>query len=75
MEEGMIDMRKLAPIVVAVFVLSFIAAALDRQPTADYHSRREALAKKVGGIVVLVAPLERMDAVYGFRQAGCGLPG
>ena len=61
-------MRKLAPIVVAVFVLSFIAAALDRQPTADYHARREAVAKKVGGIVVLVAPLERMDAVYGFRQ-------
>lgn len=61
-------MRKLVLPVVIVVVLSFWGAALDRQPVADYHSRREALAKKVGGLVVLVAPLERMDAVYGFRQ-------
>ena len=43
-------------------------AALDRQPNADYHARREALAKKAGGVVVLFAPLEAGDAVYGFRQ-------
>jgi Xaa-Pro aminopeptidase len=61
-------MRKLALPFVIVVVLSFCGAALDRQPVADYHARREALAKKVGGLVVLVAPLERMDAVYGFRQ-------
>jgi Xaa-Pro aminopeptidase len=61
-------MRKLALPFVIVVVLSFCGAALDRQPGADYHSRREALVKKVGGLVVLVAPLERMDAVYGFRQ-------
>jgi Xaa-Pro aminopeptidase len=61
-------MRKLALPFVIVVVLSFCGAALDRQPGADYHSRREALVKKVGGLVVLVAPLEPMDAVYGFRQ-------
>ncbi len=43
-------------------------SALDRQPGADYHARREALAKKAGGVVVLLAPLEGMDAVYEFRQ-------
>lgn len=42
--------------------------ALERQPNADYHARREALAKKAGGVVVLFAPLEAGDAVYGFRQ-------
>jgi Xaa-Pro aminopeptidase len=61
-------MRKLVVFLGAVVVLSVAGAALDRQLVADYHARREALAKKVGGLVVLVAPLERMDAVYGFRQ-------
>ena len=61
-------MRKILLLVVAVVVWSLGSAALDRQPSADYHARREVLAKKVGGTVVLVAPIERMDAVYGFRQ-------
>jgi Xaa-Pro aminopeptidase len=61
-------MRKPVLFLGAVVLLSCVSAALDRQPAADYHARREALAKKVGGLVVLVAPLERMDAVYGFRQ-------
>jgi Xaa-Pro aminopeptidase len=45
-------------------------AALDRQPNADYHARREALAKKAAGIVVLFAPVENEagNAIYGFRQ-------
>jgi Xaa-Pro aminopeptidase len=44
--------------------------ALDRQPNSDYHARREALAKKVGGVVVLFAPMEAEgpNALYGFRQ-------
>jgi Xaa-Pro aminopeptidase len=42
--------------------------ALDRQPGADYHARREALATKAGGVVVLFAPLEGLDDVYEFRQ-------
>ena len=44
--------------------------ALDRQPNSDYHVRREALAKKVGGVVVLFAPMESEgpNDLYGFRQ-------
>src|ERR1700677_674368 len=44
--------------------------ALDRQPNSDYHARREALAKKVGGVVVLFAPMESEgpNDLYGFRQ-------
>jgi Xaa-Pro aminopeptidase len=42
--------------------------SLDRQPNADYHARREALAKKAGGVTALLAPLEPRDAVYAFRQ-------
>lgn len=44
---------------------------LERQANADYHARREALAKKTGGaVVVLFAPMEAdgPNAVYGFRQ-------
>jgi Xaa-Pro aminopeptidase len=44
------------------------ATALDRQPNADYRARREALAKKASGVVVLFAPLEAADEVRGFRQ-------
>lgn len=47
---------------------SLSAAALDRQPNADYRARREALAKKASGVVVLFAPLEAADEVQGFRQ-------
>jgi Xaa-Pro aminopeptidase len=51
-----------------VLLFACSAAALDRQAGADYHARREALAKKAGGLVVLLAPLEGRDAVYEFRQ-------
>lgn len=46
------------------------SAAFDRQPNADYHARREALAKKVGGLVVLFAATENdgPNDLYGFRQ-------
>lgn len=52
-------------------VLSFACLAvhaLDRQPNADYRARREALAKRAGGIVVLFAPLEPQGNLYSFRQ-------
>jgi Xaa-Pro aminopeptidase len=56
--------------------------ALERQPNADYHARREALAKKAGGAVVLFAPMEGRDEVYAFRQednfyylSGLSIPG
>ena len=44
------------------------ASALHRQPDADYKARREALAKKVGEIVVLLARWSLSNAVYSFRQ-------
>jgi Xaa-Pro aminopeptidase len=51
----------------------FLAAAqssfaFDRQPNSDYHARREALSKKVNGVVVLFAGVENPAEVYGFRQ-------
>jgi Xaa-Pro aminopeptidase len=64
-------MRKLWLFLAAgTMAVSMLSAAygLDRQPGADYHARREALAKKAGGVVVLLAPLEPADAVYAFRQ-------
>jgi Xaa-Pro aminopeptidase len=55
--------------------LFFLAAAgssfaLERQPNSDYHARREALARKVGGVVVLFAATENdgPNDLYGFRQ-------
>ena len=60
-------MRKLLLSLVLLFACSF-GYALDRQAGADYHARREALAKKAGGVVVLLAPLVPMDSVYAFRQ-------
>jgi Xaa-Pro aminopeptidase len=44
--------------------------AFERQPNSDYHARREALAKKVGGVVVLFAATENdgPNDLYGFRQ-------
>lgn len=59
----------------AIFFFSFtLAAALpgfafERQPNSDYHARREALAKKASGVVVLFAGTE--DAIpreLSFRQ-------
>jgi Xaa-Pro aminopeptidase len=61
-------MRKLLLFVFVSLMACSSGIALDRQPNADYHARREALAKKAGGVVVLVAPLEGSDAVYAFRQ-------
>lgn len=59
-------------IVVAGFSLLACAQgfALERQPNSDYHARREALAKKVGGVVVLFAATENdgPNDLYGFRQ-------
>ena len=53
----------------SLLLMSAAAAALERQPGADYHARREALAKKAGGLVVLLAPLEPPgETNYDFRQ-------
>src|ERR1039458_9677532 len=61
-------MRKLVHFVAVLVLACSLGNALDRQPNADYHARREALAKKAAAVVVLFAPLEAGDAVYGFRQ-------
>ena len=61
-------MRKLLFCLLGLLLICSALHALDRQPNADYRARREALAKKAGGVVVLLAPLEGQDAVYGFRQ-------
>ncbi|HEX6823394.1 MAG TPA: aminopeptidase P N-terminal domain-containing protein [Candidatus Sulfotelmatobacter sp.] len=54
-----------------IFVLLLFCAAAfarQRQPDADYKTRREALGKKVGGIVVLFGSLEPVESLYSFRQ-------
>src|SRR5271157_918411 len=53
-----------------LFVAVGSGFAFDRQSNADYHARREALAKKVGGVVVLFAATENdgPNDLYGFRQ-------
>jgi Xaa-Pro aminopeptidase len=57
----------------SVLLSLFVAAstfAIERQPNADYHARREALAKKVNGVIVLFAATENEgpNDLYGFRQ-------
>jgi Xaa-Pro aminopeptidase len=44
--------------------------AKERQANADYHARREALAKKAAGVVVLFSATENdgPNDLYGFRQ-------
>jgi Xaa-Pro aminopeptidase len=54
-------------VLLAAIVPSF---AIERQPNTDYHARREALAKKTQGVVVLFAATENdgPNDIYGFRQ-------
>ena len=74
-------MRKL---IAALLLLCSVALALDRQPNADYHARRERLAaavnaamkaenpNSVGGAAILVfADTEAStgDAIWGFHQS------
>ena len=44
------------------------SVALDRQPNADYRARREALAKKAAGVVVLFAPEEAPTIFTAFAR-------
>src|SRR3989442_14639653 len=55
--------------VLLLVVWTASGAALERQANSDYRARREALAKKAEGVVLLFAPVEASDEVYGFRQA------
>jgi Xaa-Pro aminopeptidase len=65
---------KLRHPLIAIFLFALLPAslfALDRQPNADYHARRMALAQKLeGGVAVIFAGTEAEgpNAVNGFRQ-------
>ena len=63
-------MRKLLLFLLVLVVGCVAGNALERQANSDYRARREALAKKVDGIVVLFAGVENdgPNAIYGFRQ-------
>jgi Xaa-Pro aminopeptidase len=76
----------LAGICAGLFLLGAVESSfgLERQVNADYHARREALAKKVGGVIVLFAATENEgpNNLNGFRQddnfyylSGLGEPG
>jgi len=65
-------MRKVCVLAVVfeILFLSQLGSSLDRQPNADYRARRQALAGKTnGGVVLLFAPPESdgPNAVYGYR--------
>jgi len=61
-------MRKLFVCALIVLFAGLAASAMDRQPNADYRARREALAKKAGGVVLLFSALEPSEFLYSFRQ-------
>jgi len=53
----------------SVVLSSFSLSALERQDASVYHARRVALSEKTnGGLVVLFAPVERSDEIFGFHQ-------
>jgi Xaa-Pro aminopeptidase len=57
-------------VLLEILFLTQLGSALDRQPNADYRARRQALASKTnGGVVLLFAPTEAEgpNAVYGYR--------
>src|ERR1700751_4344514 len=54
--------------VLGMLLACLAARALDRQPNADYRARREALARKAEGIVLLFAPEQPIESLYRFRQ-------
>ena len=63
-------LRKLAFVLA---ILTITAAATERQSNADYHTRRQALAKAMSadhGSLILFAPVEPegQNDLYGFRQ-------
>ena len=66
-----IHQRLLIIVGVVPLLLCSSAFALDRQPNADYHARRMALAQKLnGGVAVIFAATEAEgpNATFGFRQ-------
>src|ERR1700688_3632529 len=65
-----ITKRRMLAAAAIFWALSLTARALDRQPSSDYHARREKLAAKLdGGIALLFAPpeAEGPNDIYGYR--------
>jgi Xaa-Pro aminopeptidase len=66
------SIRKISLLLCSLIVISGLCAnATERQSNADYHARREALAKQMnGGALILFAPTEAdgPNDLYGFRQ-------
>ncbi len=59
----------LSTLLLALCLNAIVAPALERQPTAIYHARREALAKKLnGGIAILFAANEPALEYQEYRQ-------
>jgi Xaa-Pro aminopeptidase len=57
-------------VLLEILFLTQLGPALDRQPNADYRARRQALASKTsGGVILLFAPneAEGPNAIYGYR--------
>ena len=63
-------MIKAKYVVAVILLLNVAAMALERQSNADYRMRRQALASRADGVVVLFAGTEASggNAIYGFRQ-------
>ena len=65
-----ITTRKMLAAAAIFWALGLSAMALERQPSSDYHARREKLAAKLdGGIALLFAPpeAEGPNDIYGYR--------
>src|SRR5438105_3810284 len=60
-------MRKIAFLLLALAQPAF-TGALEKQPLAVYHARRQALAEKTGAAVLMFAAVEQGESLYGFRQ-------
>ena len=61
---------KLKHLLLSLFILyAYSLFGLERQDAGIYHARRVALSQETnGGIVVLFAPVERSDEIFGFHQ-------
>ena len=62
--------RRICQLTAGIFLVAQVGLALERQPNADYHARREALAAKLdGGVALLFAPNEEEgpNDLYGYR--------
>jgi Xaa-Pro aminopeptidase len=63
------QLRKNYLLIILLFVATTVTNALDKQPAADYHARREALAKSLnGGVAVLFAAQEPLLDFMPYRQ-------